>query len=202
MEYYDIGQKKWILAENMNSPRTMFSVTHIHDYIYAFGGFTDSQYNFVEHNMERYSISNDTWEVLEIENKFGFLGGSVINRTREGQILILGGINPASPNPEHKEHKLHLYTPEDNSLVELNARGLEMQTPKFFTSNGTIFNCLGGSSSFRFLEYNLQYDSWGVKASEADQQKFLAQLNSLEVLEGASIYQLLATSTVISHQSF
>ena len=118
VEYYDIELSKWVLKESMNTARTMFSATNIKDFLYVFGGFMNASYAFAENLFERYSISNDNWEILEIEQKFSFIGGSVINRTKENQILILGGVNPSSLEQGNKRHSLHLYTPETGDLEE------------------------------------------------------------------------------------
>ena len=159
VEYLDFQQKKWILKESMNSARTLLSATAVGEYIYAFGGFTVG-YAKPDNLLERYSIQNDVWEILDFQQNISFLGGAIINRTFDGQILILGGVNPTSQIPEERIQSLHLYNPENGEAQELNAKGLSIPNPKCITTNGVVYNCIGGQEKHIFLEYNLQYNQW------------------------------------------
>ena len=162
-EYYDFNTNKWIAKANMNSPRSVFSVVNINEYIYAFGGFKDYQY-FSEPSLERYSILDNSWESIDLaELQLSSKWGSTIWRTYDNQLLILGGyatINSDDPSQQIGYQSLHRVNTEDWSIEVLNSEGFWMPMSKFITTNGVIFKSIGSLSGFNILEYNIAENQW------------------------------------------
>lgn len=85
-----------------------------------FGGFRDAQYYYAEPTFERYSITNDSWEQIDLlDTQISFIAGSILTKAKDNQILILGGVNTQT-----QQQTLHKYTPESGNFEELNSEGL------------------------------------------------------------------------------
>lgn len=199
VETYDFKKKKWVLKSSMKSPRSVFSVTHVDNYIYAFGGFKDEQFYFADPFFERYSIQNDTWEPLAFDiDSLSSKLGVVINRTNDNNILILGGVNN-----ETGQQTLQKYSPNNGKVIQLNADGLNgVMAIKFVTANGKVFRSIGGVNEFRLIEYNEDSDNWSPMNNEDQILSYLDQLNTYTKNDYQHVFSLINYSTTVSHNFY
>ena len=181
VEMYDMDTKKWVLKASMLSPRIMFNVWNIGDFIYAFYGFKSSQFLYPDVSYERYSISGNSWEPLEISgldisSKTGVSIAKTWSETdSSSKILILGGLDTTN-----FYQTLHWYDPSSNSAVELSNTqvnsDLQLMMPKFVSTDGKSFNLIGGANMFRYLQYDYLNNQWSVNANESEVKTYIDSL--------------------------
>eukprot|EP00340_Litonotus_pictus_P002086 CAMPEP_0170527388 /NCGR_PEP_ID=MMETSP0209-20121228/12864_1 /TAXON_ID=665100 ORGANISM="Litonotus pictus, Strain P1" /NCGR_SAMPLE_ID=MMETSP0209 /ASSEMBLY_ACC=CAM_ASM_000301 /LENGTH=429 /DNA_ID=CAMNT_0010817877 /DNA_START=127 /DNA_END=1413 /DNA_ORIENTATION=- len=93
--FFDFEKREWETKANMKSDRNSFALVHNEDHLYAIGGYFGwSQITDPNLMVERYSISEDKWESMNID--YGdfkgavYLKGCAINSS---EIMLLGGLD-------------------------------------------------------------------------------------------------------------
>lgn len=169
VEQYDFDSKKWVLKASMHTPRFMFSATCLEDFIYVFGGFKDESYYFAEPLFERYSISNDSWEVIDTKDiKVSSVFGVAINSTKDNEILILGGLNTNLADSSDSTQTLHKFNPSNSAFDFASWEELRGTDTKFVTNNGIFFKPIVDINKFCLFMYNYDTNQWVASTSEAE----------------------------------
>jgi hypothetical protein len=203
VETFDFNEQKWVLRSQMQAPRTSFTATCIDDFIYVFGGFKDLLFYFPEPIFERYSITSDQWEALDLADaQISSLWGSSIARTNDKNILIFGGIKSQIVNSDDLWQTLHRYNPEDGSVEQLDSQGILVAMPKFFTTNGVEFKSIGGVNAFRILAFNNEANSWRAHENEQDIMNCIDKFNEYTKNYQTHIFHLFSYSSMITHNFY
>jgi hypothetical protein len=169
VEQYDFDSKKWVLKANMHTPRFMCSATYLEDFIYVFGGFKDERYYFADPLFERYSITNDSWEVVDAKDiKVSSVFGVAMNSTKDNQIMILGGLNTNLADSSDTAQTLHRFNPSSSAFENVSWEELRSSDTKFVTNNGVFFKPIVDTNRFSLFLYNYETNQWIASTNETE----------------------------------
>ena len=112
-EFYDMHNDKWQYIADLNIQRSQSAACKLNDYeIFVFGGYNKEKGTL--DSIEKYSIKENKWEVLNIKIPLPLRRFMVV-KVAKNLALILGGITKSSKESQ----KVFKYDYEKDEIIEL-----------------------------------------------------------------------------------
>ncbi|CAD8161521.1 unnamed protein product [Paramecium pentaurelia] len=148
-EKYSLVTDEWKMIDPLQKQKCAFAAaTALNKYIYVFGGFDGRDR---QNTIERYSVKDNQWKVLELKFKQGFSNAAALSQD-DNQILILGG-----GSNQGFTNSLQVFDPINQTIkiISMMTEGRDLRN-KLIIYNNDLYACGGNSNSIEKFQITQQ----------------------------------------------
>ncbi|CAK69936.1 unnamed protein product (macronuclear) [Paramecium tetraurelia] len=150
-EQYSLAADEWKMIDPLQKQKCAFAAaTALNKYIYVFGGFDGRER---QNTIERYSVKDNQWKVLEVKFKQGFSNAAALSYD-DNQILILGG-----GSNQGFTNSLQVFDTNNQTIkvISMMTEGRDLRN-KLITYNNDLYACGGNSNSIE--KFSISQQVW------------------------------------------
>ncbi|CAK80422.1 unnamed protein product (macronuclear) [Paramecium tetraurelia] len=150
-EKYSLVADEWKMIDPLQKQKCAFAAaTALNKYIYVFGGFDGRER---QNTIERFSVKDNQWKVLEFKFKQGFSNAAALSYDDNSILILGGGSNQGFSN------SLQVFDTSNQTIriISMMTEGRDLRN-KLILYNNYLYACGGNTSSIE--KFSISQQSW------------------------------------------